>query len=129
MQTETMTSKLSFKILHIEERVAALRFMLTIPLGVPYGVSALPNYVFEYIYEVGALEDLPWIKWVDDDTGARISRWRRSENPASVYELCKESPLFRGLGLDHLLFNLKHELIGVDKFEKLLLNYCIKWRK
>lgn len=122
-------SILSNRIMDIQSKVIATRFMLTLPLGAPYGISALPDYVFNYIYEVGAMEDLPWIKWVDDETGARIYRWRRSDNPAVVYELCKESPLFKGLTIDHLLSSLKYKRIGVDKFESLLLNYCIKWRR
>lgn len=122
-------SKLSDQVLHIEERVAAIRFIFLLPLGQPFGVSAFPDYVFTYIFEVGMLEDLPWVKWVDDDTGSRIYRWRRTENPAAVYQMSKDSPLFRSLGIDHLLFSIRHELMDVDRFEKELLNHCIRWRK
>jgi hypothetical protein len=120
-------SKISGRTMHKEDKIAALRFMLTLPLGLPFGISALPAFVFEYIYEVGAMEDLPWMKWIDDDTGSRIYRWRRSEDPAAVYEMSKDSPLFRSLGINHLLTSLRLESIGVDRFEKELLKYCVKW--
>lgn len=120
-------SKISGRTMHNEDKISALRFMLTLPLGLPFGISALPAFVFEYIYEVGAMEDLPWMKWIDDDTGSRIYRWRRSEDPAAVYDLCKDSPLFRGLSINHLLTSLRSESIGVDRFEKELLKYCVKW--
>jgi hypothetical protein len=120
-------SKISGRTMHKEDKISALRFMLTLPLGLPFGISALPAFVFEYIYEVGAMEDLPWMKWIDDDTGSRIYRWRRSEDPAAVYELSKDSPLFRGIAVNHLLISLRLESIGVDRFEKELLKYCVKW--
>lgn len=122
-------SNLSNKIMHLSDRVAAIRFMLTIPLGEPYGITALPDYVFTYIYEVGAMQDLPWITWVEDDTGARIYRWRVTESPREVWEMSKDSQLLRSLYIGILMNEIRYERMGVDGFETSLLLKTRSWRK
>ncbi len=122
-------SNISNKIMHLGDRVTAIRFMLTIPLGEPYGITALPDYVFDYIYEVGAIEDLPWMCWVEDDTGARIYRWRLSESPRDVWEMSKDSLLLRSLNVAILMNQIRYERIGVDGFEKGLLTRMRSWRQ
>jgi len=109
-----------------KEKFSALRFMLSMPLGHWFGISALPKYVWEYIFEIGILIDLPWIKFVDDDTGQRIYRTQRTEDPVELSWMLKGSPLFRWLRMDELIRMAYHEQISVERF---LLKYLKQWRK
>jgi len=110
------------------EKFSALRFMLSMPLGQWFGISALPRYVWDYIYEVGTLEDLPWIRFEDDDTGQRIRREQATENPVVLAQMLWSSRLFKRLRMDELIRMAYHEQISVDGFERFLLKYLKQGR-
>jgi len=98
--------------------------MFTIPIKTWFGIPTLPDYVFNYIYEVGTLQDLPWVRWIDDDLGSRIMRIRITENPNKVGAMCKKSPLFHHLEFQDTITQAYYELIGVDSFEARLLHFA-----
>jgi len=105
------------------DRVAAVRFILAIPLGRPFGIFALPDYVFSYIYEHGTLNDLPWIRMMDDDTGMRIRRMWVTDDPGRAGHLALQSHLLTVMDLDVFMRALYREEITVTTFEASLLNY------
>jgi len=109
------------------EKLTAIRFMLAVPDGVGIHITALPDYVFTYIYEVGAMLDLPWLRWREDDTGQMIYRIRITQSPNEVGIMLRESPLFHNLGMDWELDMLQKEQIGLDAFEKRLLGFAQKY--
>jgi hypothetical protein len=111
-----------------KEKLAALRFMLSMPLEKWFGISALPNYVFDFIYEVGTLLDLPWIRFLDDDTGQRIMRLQHTQNPVTLAKMLWSSPLFIRMQMDDLIRMAYHEQIGVVQFENYLLKYLKRWQ-
>jgi hypothetical protein len=124
MITITEPSRANFIDMPSGQRMTALRFMLTIPIGTWFSISALPDYVFDYIFEVGTLQDLPWIRWQDDDLGVRIKRIRTTESPAKVARMVLGSPLFNRMSLEQLRLQAFHERIGMDTFELRVLQYC-----
>lgn len=129
MKIEVMPSRLFEKEMDTRDQVAALRFMLSMPVGHWFHVNSLPDYVFEWIYIRGALVDLPWIEWIDSDTGQMIYRQQRTENPLQLFNLCKKSQFMHSIGISYLLTLAFHESIGVDKFEQTLLNILKLWQK
>lgn len=121
----TEPSRANEMTMNAGEKLTAIRFMLAIPVGEWMHVLSLPNYVFTYIFEVGSLEDLPWIRWQDDDTYQLIRRVRVTENPALAGAMCKSSPLFkRATGMKQEIKMLYNEQIGLDDFESRLHRYA-----
>jgi hypothetical protein len=110
-------------------KLAALRFMLSMPLGQWFGISALPNYVWEYIYEVGTLIDLPWIRFRDDDTGQRVQRIQHTEKPVELAQMLWGSPLFRHVPIKEVIQFVYFEQVSVTGFERYLLKYLKQCRK
>ena len=47
-------------------------------------IRSLPDYVFSYIYEVGTLVDLPWLRFDENELGQDIRRRRVTENGVKV---------------------------------------------
>ena len=117
-------SKANYAYMHTADRLRAIRFILAIPPGVFMHVLSLPDYVFTYIFEVGTIMDLPWLRFQDSDSGQRIRRVRTTENPMVAGTLCKESPLFKRIEFMQTVALLYCENIGLDKFENRLLGYA-----
>lgn len=104
------------------DKISAIRFILTMPLDQPYHVSSLPDYVFTYIYEVGHTQDIPWLTFIEDETGQNISKHNISDDPYTVGSWCMDSPLLSiSMDLDEVIRALYHEQIGLRQFELTLL--------
>ena len=99
------------------DKRSALRFILSMPLHQWFGVSALPNYVWNYIYEVGTMIDVPWVMFIDDETGARIQRWQRTVKSEELADMVKGSLFFERLGMEALITLAVMEMISVTDFE------------
>jgi len=110
--------------MEVQERMAAIRFMFLLDEDKWIHIKTMPDYVFRYIYEVGTLEDLPWIRFQDDDLGSRVRRIRISDHPMEVGQMIKDSPLINQLDFKDISTSLYLQEIGVMQFERLLLEYC-----
>jgi len=105
------------------DRAAAACFILSMPYNQPYGVAALPRYVFEYIYEHGTLEDLPWIRMKDTDTEDKIYKAREVSSEQEIGRLCMKSPIMVHVKAEPFIYSLYHHFIGLNKFETEILKH------
>jgi len=121
---EVQQSRINTSRMSIQDRMAAIRFILSIDEGTWMHVNSLPAFVFDYVFETGMLLDLPWIRWREDDLGYRIQRIKVTDNPREAAEMAKESSLLRLIGFKDIIISLYLQEIGLVQFERLLLQHC-----
>ena len=124
LKMEVQQSRINTSRMSIQDRMAAIRFILSIDEGTWIHVNSLPAFVFDYVFETGMLLDLPWIRWREDDLGYRIQRIKVTDNPREAAEMAKESSLLRLIGFKDIIISLYLQEIGLVQFERLLLQHC-----
>lgn len=124
LKMEVQQSRINTSRMSIQDRMAAIRFILSIDEGTWMHVNSLPAFVFDYVFETGMLLDLPWIRWREDDLGYRIQRIKVTDNPREAAEMAKESSLLRLIGFKDIIISLYLQEIGLVQFERLLLQHC-----
>jgi len=120
---ETEISRMNLPDMTVADRLICIRFLFSLPGEQWIHLTTLPDFVFSYIYEVGAMQDLPWIRWQDDDLGSSIRRIRITESSNAVGLMLVDSLLFdKEPELNEIRYFVTREVIGLDMFENKLLD-------
>lgn len=122
------SNKIGRKALSLSDRVVSAAYILRIPVNVDYGTLSLPGYVFNYIYDYGTLEDMPWISIRDRDIESRIYRTYRIINQIDIAKACVYSPLIISVNADYLVHSLMKENIGLNTFETALRTHLLNFK-